>query len=291
MPDFQIDAEFRDLFRPLTVRERRELTKLIARDGPKDHSLVVGVFPDGTRILLDGHNTNAVCHELRIPLPRIREIKIGSRAEAVEWIIRNQGARRNLAAKVLARLRQERIVRVAEARQEGMSTRQIGEAEGISQTQVQKDLKEAGEHGCSPVPPDGKVTGRDGRKQAANKTDRGLPLDEDDDPEPLVCERCQRVNGGVSVADCGRCFDLNNRNRKPKRKRSGQVVVTFDWDDFYRHYGHVVVRISACGHACGDSHLAEQAHAAMKQVMERLSAMWKSHHGKEPPAHCKTRAN
>jgi hypothetical protein len=55
-------------------------------------------------------------------------------------------------------------------RSEGASTRQIAEEAGVSQMQVRKDLEEAyTETPISVEPPDGKVTGRDGKRRPARK--------------------------------------------------------------------------------------------------------------------------
>ena len=47
-------------------------------------------------------------------------------------------------------------------RAKGMSQRAIGEATGVSQTQVVADLRDAGEQGCSPGTPP-VIQGRDGK--------------------------------------------------------------------------------------------------------------------------------
>jgi hypothetical protein len=53
------------------------------------------------------------------------------------------------------------VERVAEKRAAGKSLRTIAEEEGVSDTQIRSDIKEAGANPFAPAP--GKVTGRDGK--------------------------------------------------------------------------------------------------------------------------------
>jgi len=73
--------------------------------------------------------------------------------------------RRHLSPEDLMRLRQERIARVAAARQSGRSLRVIAEAEGVSSKTIQRDL--ANVEGQ----PD-KVTGADGKEYKAKRGPR-----------------------------------------------------------------------------------------------------------------------
>ena len=91
-----IDAEFAALIPPLTAEERSQLeANLVSAGGARD-ALVA--WRDGGRlVLLDGHNRHEICTRLGLPF-EVREIEVGGREEATEWLIRNQFGRRNLSA-------------------------------------------------------------------------------------------------------------------------------------------------------------------------------------------------
>src|SRR5262245_14858873 len=144
MQQYRVDPEFRDYLPKLDAEERAELAGKIEREGVLPGSIVVGDV-SGDFILLDGHHTLEICEEkgLAPPAPVMRSF--ATRGEALQWVEDNQLARRNLTDK--EKRRKARIERVAKARGEGQSTRAIAEAEGVSQTQVCRDLKESTEPG------------------------------------------------------------------------------------------------------------------------------------------------
>ena len=85
-----IDKEFSKLMPPLTAAEHGQLEESIVNDGCRAPlSLWRG-------ILLDGHNCYEICQRHKIKFKTV-DIKLGTRAEATIWIIRNQLGRRNLA--------------------------------------------------------------------------------------------------------------------------------------------------------------------------------------------------
>jgi len=87
----KIDQEFKDLIPPLQKEERDQLEANIKAEGCRDPLTVW----EGT--LMDGHNRHEICTRLNIPFKTV-EISFPDRSHAVEWIIRNQFGRRNLAA-------------------------------------------------------------------------------------------------------------------------------------------------------------------------------------------------
>lgn len=103
--------------------------------------------------------------------------------------------------------RAERIERIAARRKGGESTRKIADEEGVSQSQVMRDLDDAnsGEppHG-SPEPAAGKVTGKDGKKYKARK-------------EIPRCDRCKRIypNSEKSRPGCVGCYEARRAAKKP----------------------------------------------------------------------------
>ena len=110
--DITIDAEFEGLIPALSDDERLRLMTAIGRDGFRD-PLVVWL---NHGILLDGHNRyriwEASFQDDENREPAIVEMKFDDRDSAIEWIIKNQLARRNLvpAMRVALELKLKPIV-------------------------------------------------------------------------------------------------------------------------------------------------------------------------------------
>lgn len=203
---FRLAPEVQQLLRPHTPDEARRHRNRILVDGPRKHSLTVAILPKNDRVLMDGHHTLAVCQENAIALPEIKSVKLPDMASVLEWVEDNQAARRNSSAEELAKAREARIERVAEARAAGESTRTIAEAEGISQTQVQRDLAAAGEPGGSTDPKT--VTGKDGKTYQGKK----------------LCECCSRVGPVKGCPNCKTARGKGSAKGKGKaNSKSGQV--------------------------------------------------------------------
>lgn len=172
--DFIIDPEFKARNRPHTKAEREVLEKLIDRDGCADGALTVSqIEGDPEKRLIDGHSTHEICTAKKLPMTEPRLLLFPDRASVLDWIDKKQFGRRNLTPKELQARHKARIKRVAKARRQGKSTRTIAKEEGVSQPQVVKDIREAGDNGLSPER--GKVTGKDGKKYEASKPASGLP--------------------------------------------------------------------------------------------------------------------
>jgi hypothetical protein len=122
----------------------------------------------------------------------------GTADEAAIFVRTANEERRHLAVEWLQHRRRERIERVAAARQEGKSLPAIAEQEDVSVSQVQRDLDKAGSTlpGGKVEPPEGKVTGKDGRTRTATPA-----------KQPTLCDRCKRVAPGVGLEDCKGCAD------------------------------------------------------------------------------------
>ena len=91
-----IDKEFQALIPPLSDDEYRQLEENCIRDGIRD-PLVTWPQDDGTEILIDGHNRWEIsAKNAGIPF-KIVKMRFESRAEAKNWIIKNQLGRRNVA--------------------------------------------------------------------------------------------------------------------------------------------------------------------------------------------------
>lgn len=87
----EIDLEFEALIPALTEEETADLTASLKRDGCRDAIVVWKGF------VVDGHNRYRICTESKIAFKTV-ELKIGERANVIEWMILNQLSRRNLTA-------------------------------------------------------------------------------------------------------------------------------------------------------------------------------------------------
>lgn len=160
---------FIDLFRPLTTAEAKDLTASIQVQGVVN-PVVVYNSPEHGLSILDGVNRWSISQELGIecPIDDRGDIDDDTAKELAEDL---NMSRRHLSGADWLKMkagREERIKRVAEKRAEGKSQSVIAAEEGISQSQVSADIKEAGNKGLLPEQP-ATVTGKDGKKQPAKK--------------------------------------------------------------------------------------------------------------------------
>ena len=156
---------------PFEPKQREQLKASIEETG----KVVVPILcwqekhtPDEDTVI-DGGNRCQIAAELE--LKDIKKIykSFASEDDARAECHRLNFDRRQIGEKELKARREERAVRVAEARAAGESLRSIAESEGVSTATVLSDLEKAEEV----VEPPEKVTGKDGRPQAAKKKPRG----------------------------------------------------------------------------------------------------------------------
>lgn len=130
-------------------------------------------------LILDGRNRWLASQAADVEADSLH---LAPNADPVLFVRRANEHRRHLSLPWLKQHRAERIKRVAEARQQGKSTRTIAEEEGVSQTQVVADLETATEQGCSVDPK--LSTGKDGKKRPATRKKQAEPPAEKAEPEP-----------------------------------------------------------------------------------------------------------
>jgi hypothetical protein len=178
--------------------------------------------------IIDGWQLYSSCVELDIH-PEFAPMPKGIDPETFVEIT---NLRRHESEEQITERAKERRERVAAAKAAGQSNRAIAEWEGVAESTVRNDLEElAGAQGCAPEPPDGKVTGRDGKKQAAKKAPTSPP-------PSSMCERCTRVG---PVKDCQACESLGNPAKKEepeKPRKSGSTK--FDEKLIETTYGPLV---------------------------------------------------
>jgi ParB-like chromosome segregation protein Spo0J len=116
--------------------------------------------------VIDGRNRLRACEERGVE-PFFRDDSDIPEDQLEDHIAALNEHRRHLTVEEQEERRQERILRVAHARRKGKSTREIAEEEGVSQTQVLRDLRDGTEPGGSVEPEGGTVTGKDKKKRPA----------------------------------------------------------------------------------------------------------------------------
>ena len=84
-----IDAEFKNLIRPLRKEESMQLELNLVVGGCRDPIIT------WNNTIIDGHNRYEICNRLHIPYS-IQQIEFESRESAVIWICSNQLGRRNI---------------------------------------------------------------------------------------------------------------------------------------------------------------------------------------------------
>jgi hypothetical protein len=137
-------------------------------DGLKRHGIV------GNRRItlyqgkvLDGWQLFYACRRSGINWPpRFQELQ-GDDADAAAFVEIMNDRRRHEDPKIMMRRAQKRRERVVQLREQGKSERAIAVEVGASKTQVHRDLEEAS--GGPGGPPDGRVTGKDGKTYAATQ--------------------------------------------------------------------------------------------------------------------------
>lgn len=104
-----VDQEFAAMIPPLSAEERQQLEENIVDHGGARDPLVVWRFREDVT-LLDGHNRYEICTRLGLPY-EVEELEFDSRAEAADWIDKNQLGRRNLDPRQMSLLRGRRYNR------------------------------------------------------------------------------------------------------------------------------------------------------------------------------------
>ncbi len=196
---------FPDLMRELTPEEDADLGEKIKERG----RVVKPIITDGMRGIVDGAHRLRWAVKLGLEKSKVPFSSDGKEmnADQQEVLCRevNDTGRQD-PFKVRQQNRKKRVERVAEARQQGKTTREIAETEGVSQTQVQRDLNTAESESVEPgggstetngTPASPKVKGKDGKSYASRKRPPKKP--------PKPCERCGRI-GAPSCTACKKKF-------------------------------------------------------------------------------------
>lgn len=211
MNEFKIDAEFQALLPAQTPETRQRLEKQIDKYGCRPGALVVASIADGhDRLLVDGHNTLAICTAKSIKTcePIVREFL--TRQEAIEWMIDAQLGRRNLTDEQ----RQYYIGKkyLSKKPERGHHDKEktldkLSDDENVSTRTVERAAEFAAAiDTLKKIDPEKAIkilAGKSGLTKAQIAIDATL------------CERCARVG---AVKDCAKCVEARAAAAKPKRK-------------------------------------------------------------------------
>lgn len=198
--DYILDDDFRKRLPQHTKQQRLNLEAKIAKEGCLKDALTVAIIGD-QNILCDGYTTLAICQEKELDLTEPRSLVFANREEVLEWIDERQQSRRNTTAEAMAENRAKRIERVAEGRTQGKPIRALAEEEGVSAATIHDDIKIATVQGRTVDPPNGKVTGSDGRQKPSSTGPKYC----------LSCDHKKKV--GKPLPDA--CPDCKKLRKKP----------------------------------------------------------------------------
>lgn len=213
--DFIIDPEIESLLNPLTTEERNKLESSIAKEGCRDAG-IVGVLPDGTKILADGHNRGIICADFNIDF-RTVEMAFPNRESLIQWVIDNQFARRNLTEERKAYYRGKEYLNtrktvgkpnsatVAELESTNETAEIVAKKHGVSPRTVENDANFT--KAVDALPKEEAEIVLSGKSGQTKKAIAG-------GAKPILCDRCQRTG---AVKDCERCVEARKATKKKKK--------------------------------------------------------------------------
>ena len=216
MTDYVIDPEIGDLLPELDTHELANLEASIAADGCQQ-SGIVGVLPDGSKILVDGHNRKKICADLKVAFPSI-EKAFPNRDSITEWVVNNQLGRRNLTDEQRTyylglQYRQNRKKPtnspsghfVPTVGNTGLTSENIAITADVSGKTVKRAA--AFSEAVDAMPKDEKkivLSGQSGLTKA--EITKGKKV--------ILCERCTRVG---AIKDCVGCVEARRAAKKAKK--------------------------------------------------------------------------
>lgn len=183
------DVKFKLLFdadeRPYTADEMADLEESIEKNGIID-PIVTWKEERKTgekESVVVGATRCKVAAKIGLEKVPLRILSFKSKEEAREYN-KQTACRRHLTPEEQLARRAARIPRIVEAREKGDSLRIIAENEKVSEATVRRDLETVSTaQGGAVEPPDGKVTGQDGRTRTATPAK----------PDPIYCKTCARA--------------------------------------------------------------------------------------------------
>lgn len=138
-----VDPEFAALIPPLQDDEYEQLKASLLAEGCRD-ALVVW---QGHNTLIDGHNRYRICSEHGLPFNTVTR-EFVDRSQVIEWMIRNQLARRNITTFVRGELALQLEGVIRERAKENQGTRTdilLNSTESLSPVRTRKEVAKTAE--------------------------------------------------------------------------------------------------------------------------------------------------
>lgn len=227
---FEIDADIQALL-PLPAPEEKSTLRTLLVSGKRvDDLVVLRIKSEAKNVLGDGHTRREICLEEGIDF-KTALVEVQDRAEAVNWVIRNQLGRRNLTderrayyigKQYLTAKGQHGGDRSATKVQELHfdTAQEIAEKNGVSPRTVKTDAAFA--EAVDSLPPEQKETVLAG---ASGKSKAEVVEEAKSAPKPILCSRCARVG---AVKGCSMCKEERAHAAKGKMKRKTAPAASVD---------------------------------------------------------------
>lgn len=270
-----VDPEIRDLLPPRSEDEAQRLKDAILLDGCREPL----VRWKGQGILLDGHGRHEICTANKVKFTVV-DISLPNRAAAIEWVVNNQLAKRNLTDERRAYYIGKQYLNEKKARggqQDGAgesTAAKIGQKHGVNEKTVRRAALFA--KNVDELPAKTREAVLDGKTETTQKEVAATP------PGKLFCDRCTRLG---PTKGCNRCDDLRKAAKKPARepgvepakKKSASGKVKFDWRQFDDGFGLVLRQIDKVGNAynCKESPEAEALRDDMSKFRKSFTAWYR----------------
>ncbi|MBT1695427.1 ParB N-terminal domain-containing protein [Fulvivirgaceae bacterium PWU4] len=140
----------KDFILPLSAEEFNILEQSILSDGCRD-PLIVWQKPDGTNILVDGHNRLKICQKHGLPY-KIKKLGFSDMDQVKDWMLDNQMGRRNLTPDQMSYYRGVKYLSIKQAKggykniqskgQSGLSTSEVLAGQfKVSESTIKRDAK------------------------------------------------------------------------------------------------------------------------------------------------------
>lgn len=216
--DFIIDEEIAAILPPQTAEENANLSKFLESGEPVDDLVILDIA--GVKVLGDGHHRLEICTAKGIKY-KTRVVKVASREEAIEWVIRKQLSQRNLSDERRAYYRGKEYLNKKKSRGGdrksdtdaeksngqnvqliGDTAKEIAEKHGVNEKTIRRDSEYA--KAVDTLTPEEKeevLSGKSGKSKS-------------EVINPILCERCARV--GVTK-DCDACKDARKAAKDAKK--------------------------------------------------------------------------
>jgi hypothetical protein len=292
---YTILPEFETLLPRQLEDERRRHAVAIETDGARPGSVVLAQIPNDGTYVVDGHHTLRVCDEKGLARPEPVVIAMPDRETAMDWIVNNQLAKRNLTDEQRAYYIGKKYLQ-EKTHQGGSRSNRHSDGLVDHQTGSQSAAQRIGsETHASPRTVERNAAFAEAVDQQPPKARAAILAGAagvskqqviDTPPELLFCPRCQSDG---PVMNCERCAALRrsaaatNGHRADSPTKNGQV--RFDWKVFRDDFGRLMRQIDKLGIAlgCNDQPPCDAMRELLSDFHEQAKVLWKQKTNEEAP--------